>query len=306
MPLITPSLEIFSAAAFIWYNGPMNQQHTTAKDFFIHLGGLIALYVSVISLLNLLFAIINHAFPDALSYYRGYDGDSYTIRWTISSLVILFPLYIYLARTISKDILANAFKKDLWIHKWSKYLTLFLTGGAVIGDLIVLLNTFLGGEISTRFILKVLAVLVVAGFTFYYHACEVHKNTNVLIGIASAIVLTSIVGGFLTVGSPKTQRAIQFDTQRISDLQSISNEIEQYAMDAKGLPKSLGELVKTASYYVNTKDPETKTDYEYIVKGPQDYALCAVFGTVSTDDYWPHGVGRTCFDQTTLKAQVVQ
>lgn len=271
------------------------QQHTTAKDFFIHLGALITLYVSVISLLNLLFAIINQVFPDALSYYP--SGESYTVRWTISSLVILFPLYIYLARTITKDILANAFKKDLWIKKWTKYLTLFLTGSAVIVDLIVLLNTFLGGEISVRFILKVLAVLIVAGFTFYYHACDTHKNTNVLIGIASALVLASIIGGFLTVGSPAKQRALQFDAQRVSDLQSLKYEIEAYTQRNKKIPESLKDISLTSTY-VSIKDPETKAEYEYAIlpDGKNSYSLCANFATVSTEDAWQHGIGRTCFD----------
>lgn len=271
------------------------QQHTTAKDFFIQLGALITLYVSVISLINLLFAIINQVFPDALSYYP--SSESYTVRWTISSLVILFPLYIYLARTISKDILVNAFKKDLWIKKWTKYLTLFLTGSAVIIDLIVLLNTFLGGEISIRFILKVLAVLIVTGFTFYYHVYDTHKNTNVLIGIASALVLISIIGGFLTVGSPAKQRALQFDAQRVSDLQSLKYEIEAYTQRNKKIPESLKEISLTNTY-VSTKDPETKVEYEYVIlpDGMNSYSLCANFATVSTIDAWQHGIGRTCFD----------
>jgi uncharacterized protein (UPF0333 family) len=283
----------------------MNEQHTTAKDFFIHLGALIALYVSVISLLNLLFAIINQVFPDALNSYGYFNsGESYTIRWTISSLVILFPLYVYLARTITKDIAVNAFKKDFWIRKWSKYLTLFLTGGAVVVDLIVLINTFLGGEISVRFILKVLAVLIVAGFTFYAYAKESHKNINLLIGIASAIVLASIIGGFFTVGSPAKQRALQFDSQRQNNLESITYEVQQYASDSGQLPQTLGDLVKTNKYFVDIYDPETEAPYEYIVKNANDYSLCAVFATASTNDYWKHGVGRTCFDQTIVKLQL--
>jgi competence protein ComGC len=274
----------------------MNEQHTTAKDFFIHLGALITLYVSVISLLNLLFAVINQVFPDALSYYP--SGESYTVRWTISSLVILFPLYIYLARTIAKDIAVNAFKKDLWIKKWGKYLTLFLTGGTIVGDLIVLINTFLGGEISTRFILKVVAVFVVAGFTFYYHVKDSHKNPNILIGIASAMVLASIVIGFITVGSPVKQRAIEFDNRRVSDLQSIKYQVDIYAEKKNALPSKLSDI--TAMGFVNTKDPETKTEYEYIVKDTDTYELCATFATQSIDSYWPHNIGRVCFDQKTI------
>ncbi len=276
----------------------MNEQHTTAKDFFIHLGALITLYVSVISLISLLFAIINQVFPDALYSYGYYgSGESYTIRWTISSLVILFPLYIYLARTITKDIALNPIKKDFWIRKWSKYLTLFLTGGAVIVDLIVLINTFLGGEISARFFLKVIVVLVVAAFTFYVYVKENHKSINLLIGIASAVVLASVVGGFLTVGSPAKQRALEFDRQRVNDLQSLKYEVENYTQRNKMIPESLQD-VASANTYISIKDPETKLPYEYAIlpDGKFSYRLCANFATVSKDTFWAHDIGRTCFD----------
>ncbi len=274
----------------------MNEQHSTAKDFFIHLGALVTLYVSVISLLSLLFAIINQVFPDALSYYP--SGESYTVRWTISALVILFPLYIYLARTISKDIVVSPFKKDIAIRKWGKYLTLFLTGGIIVGDLIVLINTFLGGEIGIRFVLKVVTVLLVAGFVFYYYVKEAHKNANLLIAIASLIVLASIVTGFFTAGSPAKQRAREFDNRRVSDLQSIKYQVENYADRKKALPTKLSDIATAG--YVNIKDPETKAEYEYVVTGASTYKLCAVFSTDSVDSYWPHTEGKVCYDQDAL------
>jgi len=289
---------------YAWYNLYMNEKHTTAKDFFIHLAAVIALYVSVISLINLLFAIINSAFPDAISYYP--SGDSYTVRWTISSLVILFPLYIYLVKTISKDLIKNTFKKDLWIRKWSRYLTLFLTGAAIVVDLIVLINTFLGGEISTRFILKVVAVLVIAGFTFYAYAKDAHKNINVLTGIAAVLVVASIVGGFFTVGSPAKQRALQFDAQRINDLSSIQSYVTQYWQTKGSLPVVLADINDTLDTYgMSLTDPRTDTAYEYTVTGPEAFTLCATFETSSDRDSsyikpgynWGHEEGRVCFDR---------
>lgn len=275
----------------------MNNQTTTAKDFFINLGVLVTLYASVAAVLNLLFSIINSAFPDSLNYY-GIYSDSYSIRFAISTLVILFPLYIYLARYIRKDIEINPFKSDIWIKKWTKYLTLFLTGGAIVTDLIVLINAFLGGEISIRFILKVAAVLLVAGFVFFYYVYEKHKNNNLLIAIASAIVLGSVVGGFLTIGSPKKQRDIQFDQTRISNLQSIKYEIESYAFKNKSIPTSLKDLDASNSY-LTIKDPETKEMYEYNIlgDGKYSYELCAKFKTVSDAEFWPHQIGRVCFAQ---------
>ncbi|MEK7142237.1 MAG: DUF5671 domain-containing protein, partial [Patescibacteria group bacterium] len=141
-----------------------NKIKTTPRDFFVFIGSMVALYASAVSLLNLLFEIINALFPDALSY--SYDSFSSGMRWSIATLVIVFPLYIFLSWFINKDLTANPLKRNIWVRRWFTYLTLFVAGVAIITDLIMLINTFLGGEITTRFAFKVLAVFVVAGLAF--------------------------------------------------------------------------------------------------------------------------------------------
>jgi len=89
---------------------------TTPKDFFLQLGVMTALYVSAISLINLLFQTIDYAFPDALAYY----GDPYSsgIRIAIASLVIIFPLFIFLSRMNSKDFAIWPEKRELPVRRW--------------------------------------------------------------------------------------------------------------------------------------------------------------------------------------------
>lgn len=285
----------------------MNEKNTTAKDFFIHFGALVTLYATVISLVSLLFAIINQVFPDSVSWY---GGDSYTIRWTISSLIIVFPVYIYLARTIAGDARNNPIKREYWIRKWSKYLTLFLTGAAIAVDLIVLINTYLGGEISIRFILKVVALLVVAGFTFYYYAKDSHEKPNTLIAIASVLVVGSIIGGFVAGGSPSTQRALRFDAERRSDLSNIQSQIGWYVDQKKELPKTLADLNETRTSFVTPTDPRTGASYVYEIVDADSYKLCATFERTSAEEdtysyaypgeSWKHGVGYTCFDRNEI------
>ena len=84
---------------------------TTPKDFFVFIGAMVALYVSAVSLLNLLFEIINASFPDALNF--SYDNFSSGMRWSIASLLIVFPLYIFLSWFINKDLATNPLKK-IW------------------------------------------------------------------------------------------------------------------------------------------------------------------------------------------------
>ena len=136
----------------------MDKPKTTPKDFFLWAGAMVALYVSVFSLITLLFEYTNYAFPDALDYYV--DPYSGSIRFAMASLIVLFPIFLLLMRLIRNDIVRSPEKRDLWIRRWALYLTVFVAGAAIAIDLITLINYFLGGDLTTRFALKVVIVLL--------------------------------------------------------------------------------------------------------------------------------------------------
>ena len=122
------------------------------KDFFVYLGTAITLYASAGSLLALLFSIINTKLPDpvALSYYYGPGTGSLT--FAISSLIVVFPLFLFLSYYIRKEIGHEPAKANLSIRKWFVWLTLFITGATIAGDVIALVNTYLDGEMTMRFV----------------------------------------------------------------------------------------------------------------------------------------------------------
>jgi hypothetical protein len=120
----------------------------------------------------------------------------------------------------------------------------------------------------------------------------------------SAIVLAAVIAAFTTVGSPSKQRAIRFDERRISDLQTLENEVGTYWQINNHLPASFLNLTG-----VIPTDPETNKPYEYRVKTDPTYELCASFNFDSVNNYpkpypvygnetWDHGPGRTCFERT--------
>ncbi len=119
----------------------MNQTKTTPKDFFLHLGATIALYISVGALVNLVYAIINNRFPDALAGYF----YSNSIAWPISMLIVLVPILYVLEWLIKKDIDVTPEKKEIWVRRWRIYLTIFIGGAIMAGDLVALINTYLNG-----------------------------------------------------------------------------------------------------------------------------------------------------------------
>ena len=120
----------------------------TPKDFFLHLGAIIGLYITAISFLVLLYQIINLYVPDQLEnfYYR--DPYSGALRFAISTLIIVFPLMLILWKLVEKEYRKNSEKLELGFRKWLIFITLFVAGIALAGDAIVVVNQFLDGEIG--------------------------------------------------------------------------------------------------------------------------------------------------------------
>lgn len=297
---------------------------TTPRDFFIHLGATIVLYVAAISLINLVFSVIDYAVPDALAggFYSG------SIAWPISMLVVLVPLLYIFEWLIHRDYKQVPEKLQLWIRRWRIHLTLFLAGATIIGDLIALINTYLSGEITMRFVYKILAIFIICGIIFAYYLLDRMDTTTkgqmarkVLAGVGIVVVLLSIVGGFVIVGSPSKQRAQRFDQQRVYDLSSVQGWIVNQWQVKGSIPVALKELEDDISGNIIPLDPETKTPYEYTVKGKTSFELCATFSLPSVDvngktspavyqayqvtpyaggadTNWKHDAGRTCFSRT--------
>lgn len=296
----------------------------TPKDFFIHIGIIATLYASSVGLIALLFQIINVAFPDIL--YGGYSGygDQYSegIRQSVAALIIIFPILILLSWLLERDYVANPEKRELGIKRWLTFLTLFITGAAIATDLVVLIDSFLGGEISLRFVLKVLVVLFVAGFIFCYYLWDLRRpvgksaRPRIFAIIAGGLTIISIAGGFMVMGSPTTQRLGQFDVAKVNDLQNIQWQIVNYWQQKQILPSGLVELNDPISGFIAPRDRQTDNDYEYRKISNLSFELCAVFNLKNNEgnfrrpnetvmespkfapDNWQHDIGRVCFERT--------
>lgn len=294
----------------------METPKSSPKDVFLHLMVFVALYVSVVSLIALLFQCINFWYPDPLSFY--YESVLSGIRWSASALIVMYAVYIGVSWMINKDLQVLPEKKNIKVRKWLIYLTLFASALTVIIDIIVLIYNYLGGDITTRFFLKILAVLFVAGLVFAYYIWDMKTNADrrqlkIFAWIISLLILFVIVTGFIVVGSPSTQRARRFDQQRVNDLQTIQGQVVSYWSEKGLLPANLSDLKSSISGFVAPLDPETQASYEYQIKSTLNFELCAKFNQASLNqgpiatpaiypnyktENWSHGVGRVCFDRT--------
>jgi len=290
------------------------------KDFFLWGGAIIALYVSIGSFITLLFSYIDRAYPDTLTTYYT-DPYSGTIRFAMASLIVLAPTLLVLFHYIRRDIKNDPGKANIWVRKWALVFTLFLSVVVLLVDLITLLNYFLDGDLTTRFVLKVLVVLLVSFGVFIHFLTDLKgywlENTGKVkvVGVAVGIlVFLSILSGFFIIGTPGTARLMRFDQQKVNDLQSIQSEITSYWQAKQTLPKSLEILNNPLQYYSVPVDPQTKSGYEYEVVSTTSFALCATFNKQSeprtdgmayptdkhggTLDTWEHENGRACFTRT--------
>ncbi|MEY4722841.1 MAG: hypothetical protein RLZZ324_354 [Candidatus Parcubacteria bacterium] len=152
---------------------PRRKPYLSAREAFMYLVLFMTLYISAFNLGSLLFDFINRAFPDAT---QGNYYDPSTLRFAVASLIVAFPLYLWLSSLMQRAITRDPEKKTSKIRGWLTYLTLFVTAGIIIGDVIALLFNLLGGELTARFLLKVLVVGFIAGMIFGYYLWDSRKS----------------------------------------------------------------------------------------------------------------------------------
>ncbi len=299
---------------------PEVKPRMTPKDFFLWVGAMVTLYGSVVAFIALLFQYIDYAYPDNLQAYI--DPYSGAIRISMASLIVLFPIFLLLMRLIRRSVVVDPTRVDIWIRRWALYLTLFIAGVTLAIDLITLINTFLGGDLTTRFVLKVVVVFLVIGAGFLHFLSDLWGYWNRYpsrarsVGYAAVIaIIAAIVGGFLIIGSPSSQRYMRFDAQKVSDLQSIQWQIVSYWQQKQKLPGKLSDLEDPIQGFIVPKDPQGSVQYAYTSTGPLSFTLCALFNranatgqgvsteparspSVGIDENWAHTAGKVCFERT--------
>ena len=193
------------------------QTKTSAKDFFINLGAIVALGFFVGNLISLLFTIINKAYPLTTGY--NYYGSS-SISFPVAALIIIFPVYILLMWFLERGYISEPEKRSVGIRKWLTYITLFISGFALAGDLVTVLYYFIDGrDITAGFLLKVLSVLVISLSIFFYYISDVTGKSNgksrkIWVAVSAIVIILCIVWGFSVLGSPRTQQLLKYDEQK--------------------------------------------------------------------------------------------
>ena len=117
---------------------------------------------------------------------------------------------------------------------------------------------------------------------------------------ASIAVATAVLAGLYLSGSPREQRLLKLDDNRINGLLQLSGAIARYWEQTRQLPPDLAILVDGQRLRSLPVDPETGAMYSYEIIDTDLYRLCAEFSNTSlktaSEDFWAHEDGRQCFE----------
>ena len=288
----------------------------TARNFVLQLGSLIALYVSLSAVIAVVFGVITVVFPDAAAgSYEGVGAQN-AIRFGIAMIVVFFPTYIVLTRTVNQ-IRRKETGTYLTLTKWLIYLSLLVGGGILLGDLVAVIMTFLNGELTVRFALKALTLLTVIGIALSYYTLDVkgywnknEKQSQMFALFASLIAIAVVVLGFLHVETPAEVREQRLDEEQVMALQNIQSTVHEYYNLEGTLPTSLDDAYGSLPF---PEAPEDRPAYVYNTRTSTSFELCALFAHPSRqDEYsmkpipyegetlvgaynWEHAAGDVCF-----------
>ena len=138
-----------------------------ARDAFFYLLTFVTLGIWIQALGEMAFIFINHLIPDSLNNY--YGDPSWRVAFSLARLLVAFPVYLGLMRQINYDLANHREKHFSEVRKVLTYLTLLIATSIAIGAVIAFLTLFLQGELTLRFLLKVLVVLVLDGGLLWYY-----------------------------------------------------------------------------------------------------------------------------------------
>lgn len=148
---------------------------TSARDAFMHVVMFAMLILSGYNLGALVFELINRAYPDP-GAGESPDWSIQAIRWSLSTLIVAFPVFLYVAWLVGRAIRREPTKRASRVRRQLTYVTLFVASCVLVGDFISVVYNFLAGEVTVRFGLKVLTVAIIAGTAFGYYLVELRAD----------------------------------------------------------------------------------------------------------------------------------
>lgn len=157
---------------------PRPRPSLDARDAFLYLLLFATLYTAAYNLGQLVFLLIDQVWPDPAfaRYPQRQEFIRSAMRFSIASLIVATPVFLYLSRLTSREVRTDPAKRNSKVRRWLTYLTLFIASAVLIGDVIALVYNLLSGELTLRFILKMLTIALIAGATFTFYLWDIRAD----------------------------------------------------------------------------------------------------------------------------------
>lgn len=142
----------------------------SARDAVLHLVAFTALYASAISLVLLFFTYIKFWFPDVAMRTSAYEVEFALsgIRAELATLIVSYPLFLLTWAYLLGEIRRVPERAKSGVRRWLSFLSLFVGAVTIMTDVICVVYYLVEGDLTVRFLLKVLALLVITGSIFLY------------------------------------------------------------------------------------------------------------------------------------------
>ncbi|MFM8719978.1 MAG: hypothetical protein ACKOFH_10690, partial [Chthoniobacterales bacterium] len=179
------------------------------------------------------------------------------------------------------------------------------------GDGVALVVQFLGGDLTTRFVLKAAVVAALAGGVVGWLLGGLREGARAVPSFFRlalwALVVAVVVGALWLAGGPVQARAQSLDQLRMQDLRNIYYNVNSFYRQQKRLPASLEECDRNPGTFIERKkDPATGAPYRYEIVDEDTFALSADFSLPSipqqsgrygpeADGFWQHEAGPAVF-----------
>jgi len=270
----------------------MDNKHN-AKYVFYYLLSLAALIFMAISFGMVLFSIIDKIIPDILNNYSGVIDSR--LKFAISALFISIPVFYLISALIHKGLRKGELEKDSAIRRWLTYFIILVSSLIILGVFVGIINNFLSGELTSRFILKALTMLLIAGASFSFYFYDIKRNNpekpdkvvRIFFGATLIMVVAVFVAAWFFMESPQVARARRLDQALIQNFYNIESAVNSYYERKESLPEDLSGLLEDKRSYLSLSslsDPETGAAIVYNKISAEEFELCAEFRTSSFDN----------------------
>ncbi len=138
-----------------------------ARDAFYYLLNFITLAFWTIALGQIFYMLIGRRFPDALDVSSPSLRDE--LAGQLAAVIVTFPVFLIVHSLIQRQLQK---RPDLYyspVRRWLTYVALVLAAIVLVADAVWFVTSFLQGQLTVRFVLDSLVLLVLGGGVFLYY-----------------------------------------------------------------------------------------------------------------------------------------